>query len=742
MKKLYILLIVSSFANILVHAQAPADTTLKAVPLRETVISAGRVSQARTAVAQQVMVLSKAQIEQANAQTTADLLQSSGAVFMQKSQQGGGSPAIRGFEASRVLLVVDGVRMNNAIYRAGHLQNIITMDNAALERVEVLFGPASTVYGTDALGGAICFYTKNPVFAAAGTGLKTTGNAFFRYGTVNEEKTGHADVSVAGEKWGSLTSFTFSDFGDLRMGKQNGFGPFFGRRNAYAARINGRDSLVTNPDPYVQKFSGYRQSDLLEKIVYRPNEHSSHTLNVQWSGSTDIPRYDRLTDPGSNGQGLNSAEWYYGPQERLLTAYTFASDRAGWFNGGLQATANYQDIEESRHSRSFGRNGLTSRTEQVKVIGGTVNAQRNWGLQSLGVGVDGQYNDVTSTAINTDVRNGEVSAASTRYPDGGSQMTNAAAYATHRWQGNANSTWSFSEGVRVGYSSLEATFRDTTFFKFPFTSIEQRSPVVSGNLGAVWNGNEGWRVAFNASTGFRTPNVDDLAKVFDSQAGNLLVVPNPDLKPEKTYNFDVNITRHVTDRVRWENVAWFTAFRDAIVTDLFRFNGQEFLDYDGEMTRVAASQNKRAANLWGFQTSIDADVYTDLALYASVAYTYGRIQGSGDEDDTPLDHIPPVYGRAGFRWHTVKATVEGFALFNGRKDIADYNLEGEDNQQYAPADGMPGWMTLNLRGGYRFHRSIGVQAGIDNILDTQYRVFASGINGPGRNLFATLRVNF
>jgi len=222
----------------------------------------------------------------------------------------------------------------------------------------------------------------------------------------------------------------------------------------------------------------------------------------------------------------------------------------------------------------------------------------------------------------------------------------------------------------------------------------------------------------------------------------LLVVPNPDLKPEKTFNFDMNVTRQVNDRMRWENVLWVTAFRDAIVTDLFQFNGQDFVEYDGKLTRVAAPQNKRTANLWGFQSSINADVYTDLALYASVAYTHGRIQGEEGKEDTPLDHIPPVYGRVGFRWHTTKATVEGFALFNGTKKLADYNLEGEDNLQYAPADGMPGWLTLNLRGGYRFNRFLNVQAGLENILDTQYRTFGSGINAPGRNLFVALRVGF
>ncbi|MBP6811064.1 MAG: TonB-dependent receptor plug domain-containing protein, partial [Saprospiraceae bacterium] len=151
MKKKCLLFIFLLMAYWVTAQNAPVDTTLEAVPLNEAVISVTRGSLAKSAVAQQVKTLRRTEIEFANAQSTADLLLGTGQVFVQKSQQGGGSPVLRGFEASRVLLVVDGVRMNNAIYRAGHLQNAITMDNAVLERVEVSFGPASTVYGSDAL---------------------------------------------------------------------------------------------------------------------------------------------------------------------------------------------------------------------------------------------------------------------------------------------------------------------------------------------------------------------------------------------------------------------------------------------------------------------------------------------------------------------------------------------------------------------------------------------------------------
>ena len=739
MKKINVFsIILFLFVGALAAQSTTLDSTQKAVLLNETVISANRTSQIRASVAQDIYIIRRSEIERLNAQSTADLLQNSGAVFVQKSQQGGGSPVLRGFEASRILLVVDGVRMNNAIYRAGHLQNVITTDNAALDRAEVLFGPASTVYGTDALGGAICLFTKDPVLAESG--FKTTGSAFARYGSVNKEKTGHVDFSLGGKKIAALTSFTYSDFGDLRMGKQPNFEGSFGKRLTYVERFNGKDSLVHNSDPYLQKFTGFTQYDLLEKIVIQQNSNLRHTLNLQYSNSSNIPRYDRLTDPNGSGTGLASAEWYYGPQKRLMAAYTLSLSEAGFFNQGLQATASVQDIEESRHSRSFGATRRTDRTETVKVFGLTVDGAKTWGKSNiLHLGFDGQYNDVTSEASRFNVNTSEVTTQSSRYPDGGSQMSNAALYVTHSWECG---DWVMNEGLRGGYSSLSSKFVSREFYPFPFEKVAQNSPVVSGSLGAAWNGSESWRFAINASSGFRMPNVDDLTKVFDSQKGSV-VVPNPDIKPEKTYNLDLNLTYKVTDRLRWENVLWGTLFRDAIVTDVFQFNGQDSIEYDGVMSRVLASQNKRNAQLHGFTSTLEADATETMAVFASIGFTQGKIlEENGTSKTSPLDHIPPTYGRVGARWHTNQVSFESTILFNGKKYLEDYNLEGEDNLQYAPANGMPAWVTFNMRASYRLGKYLTLQAGVDNMLDMQYRNFASGINAPGRNLWLTLRTTW
>ena len=725
------------------------DTTRTSY-LNEVVISANRIPEQRRKVAQQIKVLGPAIIRNLNAQNSADLISNSGVAAMQKSQQGGGSPMLRGFEASRVLLVVDGVRMNNAIYRAGHLQNIITMDNNILDRVEILLGPSSTIYGSDALGGVIHFFTRNPEFSKTGS-LHTKGNAFFRYGSVNAEKTGHFDLNLGGQKFASLTSFTFSDFGDLRMGEKTNkaLGEQFGVRTQYAKRAddNLSDILIqtndpfTNSDPFKQVASGFKQYDLLQKFLFASSARVKHLVNLQYSNSTDIPRYDRLTDP--QGSGLRFGDWYYGPQKRLMGSYNLSVTDLGAFADAMSATFSYQDIEESRHDRRFNNNNRNDRNEHIKVWGLTIDFNKTFGKNNLRYGIDGQFNSLESTAHTTNIVTGVESPQSTRYPDGDNTMNTMAAFASHTL--HINDLWTLTDGLRVGGSFLNSTFVDKTFFPFPFDNITQNNLVGSGSLGIIYSPTS-WKISFLVSTGYRSPNIDDMAKVFESVAGTAttpgrLVVPNPDLKPEKTINGDLSVTKFFGDKVRIETVGFATRMYDAITTRPTTFNGQSQIIYNGFPANVVSSQNVAEAYLYGFNSTLRADLTEKFVVTASYNYTHGSIKNERGPD-TPLDHIAPIFGRIGFQFNTTKFKSELFSNFSGWKYLSQYSSSGEDNLQYATPEGMPSWYTINVRAGYDINKTFTVQAGVDNIFDLQYRTFASGINSPGRNVFGTVRVKF
>jgi len=742
MKFILQFLLLAASASAFAQAAAPGDASDTTSYLSEVVVSANKIPELRRNIAQQVQIVTPEVIRNLNAQTSGDLIQNTGLVAMQRSQQGGGSPMLRGFEASRVLLMIDGIRMNNLIYRAGHLQNIITVDNNMLDRAEVLFGPSSTVYGSDALGGVVHFYTRNPQLSSEG--FKASGNAFLRHGTANQENTGHVDLNLGGEKFASLTSFTYSYFDHLTMGKEtNGaLGEPFGVRPYYVERSadNTTDVLVTNGDPYKQVQSGYKQWDLLQKFMFQQRENIKHLVNIQYSNSTDIPRYDRLTDP--QGGGLRFAEWYYGPQMRFIASYNLQINNLGSFADVFSATASYQDVEESRHDRRFGNNNRNDRTEKVKVMALTLDFSKTFGKNNLRFGFDSQFNTLKSTAVKTDIVTNTTDSLDTRYPDGDNRMNMMALYATHTYQ--ISDKLVLNDGIRLGMSSLKSTFVDKQFFPFPYDDITQSPTYATGNLGLIYSPTS-WKISLMGSMGFRVPNIDDMAKVFTSVTGSptttgTLVVPNPDLKPERTLNGDVSITKFFGDNVRLEGTFFATDFYDAIVTLPFTLNGQSTVTYDGYPANVVASQNAQKAYILGYSASLWARITPAITLTASYNNTKGRVRTTPYE--TPLDHIPPAFGRLGIQFNKDKFRSELFSNFNGWKHIEEYSTSGEDNAQYAHAKGMPSWYTLNLRLGYQVNDMFAVQAGADNLLDLQYRTFASGINSPGRNLFFTLRVKF
>ena len=699
----------------------------------EVVVSASKFNEKRKDLAQKVQVISKQELALMNQSSTADVLANSGNVFVQKSQLGGGSPIIRGFETNKVLLVVDGVRMNNAIYRGGHLQNVITMDNGIMDRVEVVFGPGSVVYGSDAIGGVMHFTTKNPTLSTTDKTL-IKASAFTRYMSAVNGYAAHADVSVGTKRFGSLTSFTYSNYGDLRQGsRRNDFVGSFGSRPWYVERINGVDSMIMNSDTNLQAGSAYTQYDVLQKFTFQQKAGVLHKLNLQLSNSSKIDRYDRLTQT-SNGKP-KYAEWYYGPQFRLMGAYTLELSNATNMYDAARITLGYQSIEESRMDRRFKKNFLNHRIENLDIVTLNADFSKKNGAHEIRYGVDAWYNKVNSTAYQENIVADTTASLDTRYPDGGSTMMSAAAYATHTWE--INDKLILNDGLRASYVSLNSAFTDKTFFPFPFDDITQKHLALNGNLGLIYMPNKLWRMSINGSTAFRAPNVDDLSKVFESVQGSV-VVPNPNLKAEYAYNGELGISRVLSEGLTIQVTGYYTFLTNALTVGTGTFNGSDSVVYDGQLSQVMTSKNAGRSYVYGFEAMLSGKLNDHLSMIATVNYTKGR----NVTDSIPLDHIPPVFGKVAMV-HTIgKLRTELFMNYSGWKRLADYNMAGEDNFAYATPYGMPSWATVNARVNYNFSRQLSLQVACENILDQNYRNYASNISAPGRNFIVTLRGNF
>jgi hemoglobin/transferrin/lactoferrin receptor protein len=206
-----------SYNKILIRKSLVQDTVFlspKSTNLNEVVISASKFAQIKKEVPHSVISINSNDVQFSNPQTSADLLLNSGSVFVQKSQLGGGSPMIRGFSTNRLLITIDGVRLNNAIFRSGNVQNIISIDPFNVEKTEVILGSGSVIYGSDAIGGVMNFYTTTPKLSNT-LQPNLTSRSTIRYSSANNEKTAHLDFNLGFRKWGFHSSVSVSDFGDL-----------------------------------------------------------------------------------------------------------------------------------------------------------------------------------------------------------------------------------------------------------------------------------------------------------------------------------------------------------------------------------------------------------------------------------------------------------------------------------------------------------------------------------------------
>lgn len=721
-------------------AQEVNDTT-KISYLNEVVISANRWEQNLREVSSRVTKVGAQQIQFQNPQTAADLLGLSNQVFIQKSQLGGGSPMIRGFATNRVLLVVDGVRMNNAIFRSGNLQNVISLDANAIEETEVIFGPGSVMYGSDAIGGVMDFHTLNPRFSTDDK-VKLTGNAFSRYSSANEERTGHLDFTVGLKKWAFTTSITKGFYGDLRMGSN---GPIEYTRPDYQVRDgNGNDIAVINPDPNVQVSTGFDQLNVMQKIRFKPNENWNVSYGFHFSETSNVPRYDRLLL--KTGNVFTSAEWYYGPQKWMMHALNVNFAKATALFDQAKLTAGYQEYEESRHNRNFtggNKNRRTDRFEAVEAFSVNIDFDKQLNPRAnLFYGAEYVSNQVGSTARRVNIVDGTVSGVSTRYPNG-SEWNSTAAYASLRYKLAAK--WLLNASARYTYVYTYAPF-DLTYFDFPFTEASLKNGAVNGSLGIIYNPTSNWKIYSNLSTGFRAPNVDDIGKVFDSTPGTV-VVPNANLEPEKAYNAELGFTGKIAEGLTMDVSAFYTLLDNAIVRGPYTFNGQTQIDYDGIVSNVLALQNISQLTVSGFQVGLLWDITKSLKLASNLNIQSGKEKDIATGMDFSPTHVAPTFGSIQLVYK--KDALQLSAYMNYQGEISYQNLalsERADAHLYAKdANGNPfaaSWTTLNLKATYAINKIFTFDAGVENLFDKRYRPYSSGITAPGRNIFGTLRVKF
>jgi len=704
--------------------------------LNEVVVSAARWEQAKNDIPVKILSITPEDVQMQAPQTAADLLARSGEVYVQKSQLGGGSPIIRGFATNRVMLTVDGVRMNNAIFRGGNLQNVISIDPLSIERTEVVYGPGSVIYGSDALGGVMSFHTLEPRLSQKDEVL-VKGSAFVRTASANFEKTGHFDVNFGGKKWASVTSISYSDFDDLRMGSA---GPDDYLRPEYVTSVNDRDTVVPYPNPQVQTPTGYEQINLLQKLKWKPKENTELNYSFLYSTTSDYPRYDRLVR--YRRDRLRSAEWYYGPQEWMMHSLRIENKDRNFFYDRMRVTMAYQYFEESRHDRDFGSAIRTNRVERVNAYSLNVDLEQDIGARhEIFYGTEWVLNQVGSNGMDKNIFTEQTFAAPSRYPNEAAWQS-AGVYVSDRFRLTEKITLLAS--ARYNLVLVQADF-DTTFYDLPTTSLDLTMGALNGSAGMTYRPTEKWQFNLNLSTGFRAPNIDDIGKVFDSEPGSV-VVPNPDLNPEYAYNADLGVTKVFGEVLKVDVTGFYTLLDNAMVRRDFSLGGQDSILYDGELSRVQAIQNAAQATVYGVQAGFEWKLVAGFSLASRINIQEG-VEELDDGSKAPLRHAAPTFGLTRLTYERERLSIQMSSEYNAAIASADMPpSELEKDFIYALDDNgipySPAWYIFSVRAMYSVNEYIQLTGGVENLLDQRYRPYSSGIAAAGRNFQASVRVLF
>lgn len=721
------------------YAQLAADSFLVALApsgleIDEVVVSATRWRQEASNIPSRISTITREQVALQNPQTAADLLAISGKVFIQKSQQGGGSPMIRGFATNRLLYAVDGVRMNTAIFRGGNIQNVISLDAFATEQAEVFFGPGSIIYGSDAIGGVMSFQTLTPQFSATDEPL-ISGTGVARYATANNERTGHLDVKLGWRRWALVTSISANQFDDLRMGSH---GPGSYRMPFYVQRQDSMDVVITNPDPLVQRPSAYSQVNFMQKVRFRPAQAWDLTYALHYSETSPYGRYDRHLR--TRGGLPRYAEWNYGPQKWAMN-HLYIQHKApnALFDNATLRLA-HQFFEESRISRDLNDPQRQTRLEQVQAYSANLDFIKNLGRHKLYYGLEAVLNDVHSTGTDEDIETGSLQDGPSRYPQ--ATWSSYGIYLMDEYR--PTDRFTLQGGLRYSAFAIDATF-DTRFFPFPFTQASLNEGSFTGSLGFVYRPTKRWVLSANAATAFRAPNVDDIGKVFDSEPG-AVTVPNPALGAEYAYNLDVDIAHIFGEWLKVDLTAYYTYLDGALVRRNFTLAGQDSIVYDGTLSQVQAIQNAARATVYGLQAGVEIILVNGFSLASDINLQTGE-EEQDDGTTSPSRHAAPWFGTTRLTYKTTGLQLQLYATYSGERRFEDLPITEQAKPEIYAIDAngnpySPSWYTLNFKALVRLDEQLTLTAGLENITDQRYRPYSSGIAAPGRNFILALRASF
>jgi len=663
-------------------AATPEDRELETIQ-----VTATRRSEAAFDVPNATTIATFDDIRAAAPQTVMDALRRKPGMFVQQTTPGQGIVILRGLKGSEVLHVVDGFRLNDAIFRNAPNQYVALVDSQSLSRIEAVRGPMSGLYGSDAMGGVVQMLTWEPSFETAD--WSADGLLRSSYGSADDSTLTRAQGAFGREGLAVSGGLTYQDVNERRVG--------------------GGERL-----PYTRYTS--RAADF--KVRGEVAAGHELTLSVQYAEQPHTQRYDELT-AGYGQEHPNSDVYLFAPQRRDFVQLRWRMSAANAFWDTAEIHLGRQAIRDDRQTRDYGSINLDDERNLDVTDGLTFLATSSRGEDHLLTwGADVYEDEVESSRKRTNLATGVMTKRAPRFPDG-STMSQFGAFLADDWA--VDERTDLLAAVRLNRTRTRLTASGG------FDGVTVEDTGWSGNLSLAYALHEDVRLVANLGRGFRAPNIFDLG-TFGDRPGNRYNVPNAELEPEAVTTFDAGL-KWSSSRFEGELIGYRSWYRDKITSVL-----------TGDLTPsgrlVVQNLNASSLGVYGAELAASVGVTDELELHGTLTWTVGNETFEGDE--YPADRIPPLNGNVGVRWAALpELAVEAYATFSALQDR--YSPRDEVDPRLKPG-GTPGWTTWNVR--LEWEATERVSAGLQfaNIADRRYREHGSGIDAPGFGCIATLEL--
>lgn len=624
-------------------------------------------------------------------------------VQVQKTAYGQTSVYVRGFTGFRVLHLVDGIRLNHTAMREGPNQYFGTIDYLIVERLELVRGPSSVLYGSDAIGGTINAVTRKAAVGPPGSGTRVGGGLYARFATAEQSFIGRAEVAVNdGADWGLLAGASGKWFGNLRAGGDSN--ELLNTRYTEGDGDARFDRYLANGVYWTLAFQTVRQQDV-------PRTHTT-VFAVPFHGTdvgTELQRtHDQVRDLIYGRVGWDAAGGLFDEAEITLSLQHQGEDRYRLRTGGREDVQDFNVYDL----------GLLARFETE---GGDT------GVWSYGF--EGHYETVDSSRTNY-VGGVPQPPPPVQGPVGDdSYAYSLAAYVQDEL---FIDDFSIVPGLRLNYNAIES--KDVTNITPPpaSMSVADRWTALVGSLRGNWFFGTDDSVFGGVSQGFRAPSLHDLTAL---DATSTFELPNPNLNPEHYVQAELG-TKGIEGPFRWQASIYRTWIRNQIIASP---TGA----YVGP-TPVVMKSNIGDGTLDGIDFDFGWQIAEQWSTYVGGTWQRGDVDqfqaSTNSIVSAPISRLSPLQVTTGLRWEQrdPQIWVEGWVWAVDKQDRLA--LRDVTDTQRIPADGTPGYTVFGLSSGWQVNDRVLLAMTLDNWTNQDYRVHGSGVNGPGINLSVTVEV--